>query len=58
MHTIGSVLLLGNGLISSYVTSRVGLRIVKEPGCCSTEDFRILGLFFVCAIVAGWAFVQ
>ena len=58
MHTIGSVLLLGNGMISSYVASKVGLRIIKEPDCCSTEEFRALGLFFVCAIAAGWAFAQ
>lgn len=57
MHAIGSVLLLANGMISSYVASRVGLRIIKEPAC-STEDFRTLGLFCVCAIVAGWAFAQ
>jgi hypothetical protein len=58
MHSIGSALLLANGMICSYAASRAGLRIAKEPAYSSTEDFRALGWFVICALVAGWAFAQ
>lgn len=58
MHAIGSILLLINGMLCSYAASRTGLRIVKEPAYCSTDDFRVFGLFVICALVAGWAFAQ
>ena len=53
MHAIGSILLLINGMLCSYAASRTGIRIVKEPAYCSTEDFRAVGLFVICALVAG-----
>jgi len=58
MHAIGSVLLFVNGMLCSYAASRVGLQILKEPAHCSVEDFRALGLFGVCVLIAGWAFMQ
>ena len=36
----------------------LGLRIIKEPGFCSAEDFRALGVFGLCALLAGWAFAR
>lgn len=31
MHTVGSVLLLMDGMLCCYAASRAGLRIIKEP---------------------------
>ena len=58
MHAIGSVLLLANGILCSYAASRARLRVLKEPAYTSVEDLRALGLFSLCVLVAGWAFVQ
>jgi hypothetical protein len=58
MHSVGNIFLVANGMVCSYAASRVGFRIVKEPAYCSTEDFRALGLFVLCAVVAAWAFAQ
>jgi hypothetical protein len=58
MHAIGSICLLINGMLCSYAASRTGIRIVREPAYCSTEDFWAVGLFVICAFVAGWAFAQ
>jgi len=58
MHAIGSVVLFVNGMLCSYATSSVGLRIIKEPAYWSVDDFRALGLFGICVLLAGWAFMQ
>jgi hypothetical protein len=58
MHSIGNILLIANGIVCSYAASMAGLRILKEPARSSVEDFRALGLFSLCMLVAGWAFVQ
>ena len=58
MHAIGSVLLLANGILCSYAASRAGFRVLKESAYSSVDDLRALGLFGLCVIVAGWAFVQ
>jgi len=58
MHAIGSVLLFMNGLLCSYAASTAGLRVIKEPAHCSIEDFRALGLFGLCLLLAGYAFAQ
>lgn len=58
MHAIGSVLLLANGILCSYAASRSGLHLFKEPAYSSVEDLRALGLFGLCVLVAGWAFVR
>jgi hypothetical protein len=58
MHSIGNIPLIANGIICSYAASMVGLSILKEPAHSSIEDFRALGLFSLCMLVAGWAFVQ
>jgi hypothetical protein len=58
MHSIGNILLIANGIVCSYAASTAGIRILKEPAYCSVEDFRALGLFSLCVLVVGWAFVQ